>query len=64
MRVLLIKKLAEVIDGVDLSSRRVGDVLDVPVVEAKLLLAEKWAILDRRAPDRPKRWPPPDSVRH
>jgi hypothetical protein len=58
MRVLLTKKLAEFIDGVDLSSRHVGEILDVSPVEARLLVAEQWAIPDRRSPDRPMDWPP------
>ena len=43
MQVRLTKKLAEVIDGVDLSDRRVGDVVDLPRHDAEILLAEGWA---------------------
>jgi hypothetical protein len=45
MRVLvrLTKKLAEVIDGIDLSDRRVGDVVDLPKHDAEVLMAEGWA---------------------
>jgi hypothetical protein len=49
MRVLLRRKLAECIDGVDLIGRNVGDVFDLPPAEARLLLAEEWAIAERRA---------------
>ena len=43
MQVRLTKKLAEVIDGIDLSDRRVGDVVDLPKHDAEILLAEGWA---------------------
>lgn len=52
MRVLLRRKLAEVIDGVDLKARKVGDVFDVTPEEARLLTAEGWAIPDRRSSPR------------
>ena len=43
MQVRLTKKLAEAIDGIDLSARRVGDVVDLPTHDAEILLAEGWA---------------------
>jgi hypothetical protein len=43
MWVRLTRKLAECLDGVDLSDRRVGDVFESPTVEAHLLIAEGWA---------------------
>lgn len=43
MQVRLTKKLAEVIDGIDLSDRRVGDVMNLPMHDAEVLLAEGWA---------------------
>jgi hypothetical protein len=46
MRVRLTRKLAEQIDGVDLRGCEVGDVLDLPRAEARLLLAERWAVAD------------------
>ena len=46
MKVRLIKKLAECLDGVDLSHHRVGDLLDLQSREAELLIAEGWAIAD------------------
>jgi hypothetical protein len=49
MKVLLTKKLAECIDGVDLSDYQVGDVLDLPARQARLLLAEQWAERHRPA---------------
>ena len=48
MRVVLTRKLAECVDGVELSGWRVGEVLELPDQEASLLLAERWAIPDRR----------------
>jgi hypothetical protein len=43
VQVRLTKKLAEAIDGIDLSDRRVGDVVDLPKHDAEILLAEGWA---------------------
>jgi len=54
MRVRLTRKLAAQIDDVDLKGREVGDVFDLPPLEARLLLAEEWAVLERRATDRPR----------
>jgi hypothetical protein len=45
MKVRLTKKLAEMLDGVDLSTHRVGEVFDLPTSEARLILAEQWAEL-------------------
>ena len=44
MRVRLIKKFAEKIDGVDLSGLTVGDLLNLQPREANLLIAEQWAV--------------------
>jgi len=49
VRVWLKRKLAECVDGVDLSGREVGDVLDLSPREASLLMAEDHAEPDRRA---------------
>jgi hypothetical protein len=43
MRVRLIRKLADVLDGVDVSAHAVGDVLRLAPVEGELLIAEGWA---------------------
>ena len=48
MRVKLLRKLATVIDGVDLSGHKVGDLIDCPPQDAALLIAEGWADI---APD-------------
>jgi hypothetical protein len=43
MRIRLTRKLCDRIDGIDLSRYRVGDVLDLSMYEAALLIAEGWA---------------------
>ena len=48
MKVRLVKKHAEMIDGIDLAGHSVGDLLDLPGRQARLLLAEEWAIRERR----------------
>jgi hypothetical protein len=42
--VKLTKKFAEILNGVDLSRARAGDVLDIPPRDAGLLLASDWAL--------------------
>ena len=49
MRIRLTRKLADCLDGVDLSHYSVGDVLDLPRREAHLLIAEGWALLSEGA---------------
>jgi hypothetical protein len=50
VQVRLTRKLAEMIDGVDLSRRSVGDVFRLAEPEARLLVAEEWAVpTDKRA---------------
>jgi hypothetical protein len=51
MRVRLIRKLADQIDGVDLRESDVGDLLDVGWTDARVLIAEGWATPARRAAD-------------
>jgi hypothetical protein len=43
MKVRLERKFAELIDDVNLSKHRVGDVIDLPWHDASMLLAEGWA---------------------
>jgi hypothetical protein len=43
MRIRLTRKLAQYLDGIDVSANQVGDVLDLPRREAELLIAEQWA---------------------
>lgn len=54
MEVRLTRKLAESLDGVDLSDHRVGDVFDVTRHEAELLIAEEWAVQVAARPPRMK----------
>jgi hypothetical protein len=51
MHVRLKRKLAEKIDGIDLSNQKVGDVFDLPDGKARMLVAEGWAVLERRSHD-------------
>jgi len=44
MMVRLTRKLAERVDGVDLSRSHEGDVLDLSRHDAQLLMAEGWAV--------------------
>ena len=49
MLVRLTRKLANRIDGVDISRYRVGDVIQLPFRAASLLIAEGWAeLIERR----------------
>jgi hypothetical protein len=44
MKIRLERKFAELIDDVNVSKYRVGDVIDLPWHDAKILLAEGWAV--------------------
>jgi hypothetical protein len=48
MKVRLTRKLADCLDGIDVRAHSVGDVIDLTVSEAQLLLAERWAVPERR----------------
>ena len=48
MKVVLTRKLADSMDGVDVAAHQVGDVLDLTPGEARLLVAEQWATPERR----------------
>ena len=48
-RVRLTRKLADVIDGVDLTGCTVGDTVDLAPRDAFLLLSEGWALPERRS---------------
>jgi hypothetical protein len=43
MQVKLIRKFANAINGIDLSSVRVGDIVDLSAYHAALLISEGWA---------------------
>lgn len=51
MRVRLLRKLADRLDGIDVSGYGEGDVIDLPRAQAHLLIAEQWA-LPFRGPSR------------
>jgi hypothetical protein len=48
VKVRLTRKLAPIVDGIDLSSHQVGDVFELPPEQARLVIAEDWAIPERR----------------
>ena len=48
MKVVLTRKLADSMDGINVADYHVGDVLDLSVGEAQLLVAEQWATPERR----------------
>jgi hypothetical protein len=49
MLVCLVRKLADCIDGVDVAPYGIGDEIDLPERQARLLLAEGWVVVDRRS---------------
>jgi hypothetical protein len=52
MLIRLTKKLAAVMNGVDVSSVNVGDVLDLPEPAARMMIEEGWAVpADDAAPN-------------
>ena len=51
LRVRLIRKLAERLNGVDLSNVHVGESLDLPARDARILIAEGWAALVELPPE-------------
>ena len=44
MRIRLIRKLADAIDGVDISGYAAGDIISLRPDEARLLIAERYAV--------------------
>ena len=58
MRVRLTAKLAEVVNGVDLSHYREGDVVELPERECRMLIAEHWAEMVGQSATGPTRWRP------
>ena len=43
MRVKLVRKFADVLNGIDLTEMRVGDVIDLKPRYAAILIVEGWA---------------------
>jgi hypothetical protein len=48
MEVCLVRKLADCLDGVDVAPYTVGDIIDLPDRQARLLILEGWAVCNRR----------------
>ena len=44
LRVELVRKLADYLDGIDVSNHRQGDIIELPRHDAQMLIAEGWAI--------------------
>ena len=51
MRVRITRKLADRVDGVDLTHCDVGEVIDLPEPDGRLILAERWGVFARRQTD-------------
>lgn len=51
MRVRVVRKLADCVDGVDLSHCAEGDLIDLAESEAQVIVAERWAVPARRTSD-------------
>lgn len=43
VRIRLTRKLAAVLNGVDVSSLEIGDVIELPDSAARMMIAERWA---------------------
>jgi len=52
MRIKIVRKFANVLNGVDLSNIGVGDVVDLMPYQAKMLILEGWAEEAPHAPGR------------
>jgi hypothetical protein len=69
MRVRLTRKFANLIDGIDLSKANAGEILDVSVHEAHILMAEGWAEYEGGTPaldkadEHPREHPRPKPTR-
>jgi len=55
MKVRLVRKHANCIDGIDLEGREPGDLLDLSPADAQLIVAEQWAIVERRSDESPSK---------
>jgi hypothetical protein len=51
MRVRLVRKLADRVDGIDLSHCDVGEVIELPEPDGRLIIAERWGEFARRQAD-------------
>jgi len=55
MRIRLTRRLAEKLNGVDLSHRRVGDLMELSTHDAEVLIAAKWGVAVESAAITPQR---------
>ncbi len=55
LKVRLTRKLAQIINGIDLSRARAGEELELSTRDAEVLIAEGWAALLDSAQDRAPR---------
>jgi len=51
MRVRLLRKLADRVDGIDLTHCDVGEVIELPEPDGRLIIAERWGEFARRQAD-------------
>jgi len=51
MRVRILRKLANRVDGVDLTHCDVGEVVELPEPDGRLVIAEQWGAFARRQTD-------------
>ena len=57
VRVRLTRKLAEILNGIDLRRVKPGEELELPAHDAELLIAEGWASPVERADEKASRAP-------
>jgi hypothetical protein len=62
MRVRLVRKLADILDGIDVSAYKSGDIVNLSPHDAELLIAEQWAVAAEYAPDTAQPSPPASDV--
>ena len=51
MRVRIVRKLADRVDGIDLTHFDVGEVIELPEMDGRLIVAERWGEFARREAD-------------
>jgi len=51
MRVRIVRKLADRVDGIDLTHHDVGEVIELPETDGRLIVAERWGEFARREAD-------------
>jgi hypothetical protein len=51
MRVRIVRKLADRVDGIDLTNHDVGQLIELPDMDGHLIVAERWGEFARREAD-------------